>query len=210
MKAKTTVFGRRLKCYNLPLEEVNDLNIQYEKEKSKLNSFGHRLAGRLDSELEFTNLIQSTKIFKSITDCLTDYIDTLEKVNLFEGNKDLEILSCWVNDMKEGEYNPPHTHHDLTGWSTVLFLKVPEYIDDTKDPHKFKDGMLGFISHDSIGTTWTEPKVGEFYIFEAKHQHMVMPFKTKPKGKIRRTMSFNFVQKVLENERRSRYDTWLP
>jgi|TARA_R100000544_G_scaffold21463_2_gene10629 hypothetical protein len=210
MKAKTTVFGRILKCYNLPLEEVNDLNIQYEKEKSKLNSFGHRLAGRLDSELEFTNLIQSTNIFKSITDCLTDYIDTLEKVNLFEGNKGLEILSCWVNDMKEGEYNPPHTHHDLTGWSTVLFLKVPEYINDTKDPHKFKDGMLGFISHDSIGTTWAEPKVGEFYIFEAKHQHMVMPFKTKPKGKIRRTMSFNFVQKVLENERRSRYDTWLP
>ena len=69
--------------------------------------------------------------------------------------------------------------------------------------------MLGFISHDSIGTTWAEPKVGEFYIFEAKHQHMVMPFKTKPKGKIRRTMSFNFVQKILENERRSRYDTWL-
>ena len=56
MKAKTTVFGRILKCYNLPLEEVNDLNIQYEKEKSKLNSFGHRLAGRLDSELEFNTI----------------------------------------------------------------------------------------------------------------------------------------------------------
>ena len=49
MKAKTTVFGRILKCYNLPLEEVNDLNIQYEKEKSKLNSFGHRLAGRFNT-----------------------------------------------------------------------------------------------------------------------------------------------------------------
>jgi len=210
MKAKTTVFGRILKCYDLPLEEVNDLNIQYEKEKSKLNSFGHRLAGRLDSELEFTHLLGQTKLAKTIGECLNDYIDTIEKLGIFNEEKKLHILSCWVNDMKEGEYNPPHTHHDLTGWSTVLFLKVPEYIDDTKDPHKFKDGMLGFISHDSIGTTWAEPKVGEFYIFEAKHQHMVMPFKTKPKGKIRRTMSFNFVQKILENERRSRYDTWLP
>ena len=41
-----------------------------------------------------------------------------------------------------------------------------------------------------------EPKVGEFYIFEAKHQHCVMPFKVKNKGDIRRSMSFNFIEKV--------------
>ena len=67
-----------------------------------------------------------------IVGCMNDYIETLEKVNLYTGTKKLEILSCWINDMKEGEYNPPHTHHDNTGWSTVLFLKIPEYIDDSK------------------------------------------------------------------------------
>ena len=198
MKAKTCIFGRIVKCYSLPLEAIDDLNNKYEKWKDKLPSFGPRLAGRLDSELQFTNLLEETKISKYIVDCMHDYVDTLEKVNLIEKKKPLEILSCWINDMKEGEYNPPHTHHNGTGWSTVLFLKVPEFVNDAKDPHKFKDGQLGFIGNDGISTLWEEPKVGEFYIFEAKHQHCVMPFKTKIKGAIRRSMSFNFVETNVE------------
>jgi len=195
MKAQTTVFGRIVKRYDLPLDGIEDLNNKYEEHKEELGSFGPRLAGRLDSELEFTNLIRETKISKNIVDCMNDYIETLEKVNLYSGTKQLEILSCWINDMKEGEYNPPHTHHDTTGWSTVMFLKVPKFINDTKDPHKFKDGNLGFIGTDGVSSTWMVPDVGHFYIFEAKHQHCVMPFKTKIKGEARRSMSFNFIQK---------------
>jgi len=198
MKAQTNVFGRIVKSYSLPLEAIDDLNNKYEKWKDKLPSFGPRLAGRLDSELQFTNLLEETKISKYLVDCMHDYVDTLEKVNLIQKKKPLQILSCWINDMKEGEYNPPHTHHNGTGWSTVLFLKVPEFVNDAKDPHKFKDGNLGFISHDGIGSIWMEPKTGDFYIFEAQHQHFVMPFKTKIKGAIRRSMSFNFVEKNVE------------
>ena len=196
MRSQTTIFGRIVKCYNLPIDKINKLNFKYEKEKEKLNSFNHRLAGRLDSELEFTNILQSTDIFEDIVACMHDYITTLTQVNLGTGNQHLDILSCWVNDMKEGEYNPPHTHHDLTGWSTVLFLKIPEFKNDTgKNIHKFKDGQLGFTSADGIGTVYMTPKTGDFYIFEAKHQHFVMPFKVKNKGEIRRSMSFNFVEK---------------
>jgi len=198
MKAQTNVFGRIVKSYSLPLEAIDDLNNKYEKWKNKLPSFGPRLAGRLDSELQFTNLLEETKISKYLVDCMHDYVDTLEKVNLIQKKKPLQILSCWINDMKEGEYNPPHTHHNGTGWSTVLFLKVPKFVNDAKDPHKFKDGNLGFISHDGIGSIWMEPKTGDFYIFEAQHQHFVMPFKTKVKGDIRRSMSFNFIEKNVE------------
>jgi len=194
-KHSTSVFGRVVKRYELPLDAVQDLNKKYEEHKTNLNSFGPRLAGRLDSELEFTNLIGETKISKNIVDCMNDYIETLEKVDLYRGNKKLEILSCWINDMKEGEYNPPHTHHNNEGFSCVLFLKIPEFINDAKDPHKFKDGQLGFTAIDGTGIAWFEPKVGDFYLFEAKHQHMVMPFKTKIKGEIRRSMSFNFIEK---------------
>ena len=193
MKAQTTLFGRIVKRYNIPLDAIQDLNTRYEAHKEKLNSFGPRLAGRLDSEKEFTHLLAEAKASKYIVDCMNDYINTLDDLGKFDQEKKLKILSCWINDMKEGEYNPPHTHHDTTGWSTVMFLKVPEFIDDTKDPHKFKDGKLGFIGHDGIYTTWTDPEVGHFYIFEAAHQHCVMPFKTKVKGDIRRSMSFNFV-----------------
>ena len=73
------------------------------------------------------------------------------------------------------------------------FLKVPEFINDATEPHKFKDGQLRFISVDGVNGTWVEPKVGDFYIFQADHQHSVMPFKTKEPGKIRRSMSFNFL-----------------
>ncbi len=197
MKSKTNIFGRVVKKYDMPLDAIDDLNNKYEAYKKKLNSFGSRLAGRIDSELEFTHLIGKTQISKNIVDCMTDYIETLDNVSLFKGSKELQILGCWINDMKEGEYNPPHTHHDNTGWSTVLFLKVPEFINDAKDPHKFKDGQLGFMNVDGTDSTWMEPEVGHFYIFEAKHQHCVMPFKTKIKGEVRRSMSFNFIQKIV-------------
>ena len=198
MKAQTNVFGKIVKRYDMPLEDIKDLNDRYEARKKELKNIGPRLAGRINSESEFTPFISETKIAKHIVDCMNDYIETLEKVNLFVGTKQLEILSCWINDMKEGEYNPPHTHHDNTGWSTVMFLKVPEFINDAKDPHKFKDGQLGFtdISNKHV---WMEPEVGHFYIFEASHPHCVMPFKTKIKGEIRRSMSFNFIQKVENN-----------
>ena len=193
MKAQTTAFGRIVKRYDLSLEDINDLNTRYEAHKKKLNSFGPRLAGRLDSELEFTHLLGETNISKSIVDCMNDYMETLSQINLLPEKKPLKILSCWINDMKEGEYNPPHTHHDNSGWSTVLFLKVPEFVNDAKDPHKFKDGKLGFMGVWGSSCTWMEPKTGHFYIFEAAHQHCVMPFKTKTKGEIRRSMSFNFI-----------------
>ena len=55
MKSKTYTFGRVIKRYDIPLDLIKDLNEKYEEHKKNLNSFGPRLAGRLDSELEFTH-----------------------------------------------------------------------------------------------------------------------------------------------------------
>jgi len=175
---------------------IKDLNKSYEKAKDYLHSYGPRLAGRLDSELDLMGIIQDTKIFKRITDCMDDYINTTIKYNLLEpGPHHLEIIGCWMNDMKAGEYNPVHTHHNGTGWSSVLFLKIPHFINDTKDPHKFKDGALTFINVDGQSSNHIEPKVGDFYLFRASHMHSVNPFKTVNPGDIRRSMSFNFIIK---------------
>ena len=197
MKSATYMFGKVIKKYQIALDLIDDLNLQYENHKKNLNSFGKRLAGRLDSELEFTDKISNCKIAPTMVDCMNDYIKTIKDVNLYTGKTELEILSLWINDMREGEYNPPHTHHNNTGWSTVLFLKVPEIINDEKHKHKFLDGNLGFINERGEGTTWMKPKVGDFYIFEAAHSHCVMPFKLKNKGEVRRSMSFNFIQKFV-------------
>ena len=192
MKAKTYTFGRIIKRYDIPLDLIKDLNERYEEHKKTLNSFGPRLAGRLDSELEFTQKISECKVSATIVDCMNDYIESIEKVNLFSGTKQLEILSCWINDMQEGEYNPPHTHHDKRGWSTVMFLKVPNLINDVKHKHKFRDGSLGFV-YPGDNVKFFDPKVGHFYIFEASHMHFVFPYKTNDKDPTRRSMSFNFI-----------------
>ena len=108
--AQTTLFGKIVKRYDIPLNLINDFNLKFEAHRESLNSIGPRLAGRLNTELEFTHLLGQTKMAETISECINDYIDTLEKLGIFEEEKKLHILSCWVNDMKEGEYNPPHTH----------------------------------------------------------------------------------------------------
>ena len=63
MKSQLHIFGKIVKKYNIDLDLINDLNVKYEDHKNKLGGFGHRLAGRIKSELEFTTLMQDTKIF---------------------------------------------------------------------------------------------------------------------------------------------------
>ena len=188
MNSDIIIFGRIVKRYKMSMKDIDDLNEKYENVKKQLGSYGTRLAGRLKSELNFTTILEKTSSFKEITKHVLDYQKTCVTYKILKDTYNLDIQSCWVNDMKEGEYNPPHIHHNATGWSSALFLKVPEFINDAKDPHK-----LGFIGVDGTTSFYVEPKVGDFYIFEARHQHFVMPFKTKIKGAVRRSMSFNFV-----------------
>jgi hypothetical protein len=201
MYDKLIIFGKIICKYKIPLYMIKDLNKRYEKAKDYLHSYGPRLAGRLDSELDLMGIIQDTKIFKRITDCMDDYINTTIKHNLLEpGPHHLEIIGCWMNDMIAGEYNPVHTHHNGKGWSSVLFLKIPEFINDAKDPHKFKDGALTFVNVDGVTSNHVEPRVGDFYLFRANHMHCVNPFKTKKPDEIRRSMSFNFIIKDKEKK----------
>ena len=196
------VFGRIVKKYKIPLDLIDDLNTKYEEVIHNLDDSGLRLAGRLKTELDFTNVLQATKMFPWISECMLDFVSEhlLHSAQYYDKhyilpNFNLDILKCWVNDMVAGEYNPPHTHHDLKGFSCILFLKVPPFVNDIQKnkSHKFKDGQVGFITTDGIGTVWKQPKVGDFYLFDAAHQHCVMPFKTKKKDEIRRSLSFNFI-----------------
>ena len=195
MNKEIKVSGKIISKYKIKKSYIKDLNEIYEKSKNHLESYGPRLAGRLETELNIIHLIEKTKGFKFIVKCMEDHIHSSIDFGLAKpGPHHLDIIGCWINDMVEGEYNPPHTHHNGSGWSVVLFLKIPKFIDDTKDPHKFLDGNLGFIVEDNRCQHF-EPKVGDFYIFNANHQHFVMPFKTKKPKEIRRSMSFNFINK---------------
>ncbi len=190
---KAIISGKMIGKFKMSKKDVHDLNNKYEKAKSHLEDYGKRLAGRLDSELNIIPIFEKTSAFQFITKCMETYITQSIKHQLcVPGSYNLNILSCWINDMKSGEYNPPHTHNETLGYSSVLFLKVPKFINDSKFSHKFKDGQLCFINAGGRSCKYLKPKVGDFYLFEADHQHAVMPFKTK-NNEIRRSMSFNFI-----------------
>ena len=193
MNSKTFVSGRIIKRYQIPLNEIDELNKTFDKNKKNLDSRGRLLAGRIDTELTVTDIVPKLKIMSTMEKNINDYMMSLNHFGITKSPQyNLRILTMWINDMQPHEYNPPHTHHDLTGWSTVLFLKVPNFINDVKHPHKFKDGKLGFFSRDTH-CDFYECKVGDFYIFEASHQHFVMPYKTNDVDPVRRSMSFNFI-----------------
>ena len=124
---------------------------------------------------------------------MSDYIDTSIEYGLCPpGPHNMDILSCWMNDMKAGEYNPIHTHNYNQGYASNLYLKIPEFINDVKEQHKFKDGKITFICPDAVTSENFMPEVGELYIFHASHMHCVHPFKTKNPSDIRRSMPMNF------------------
>ena len=105
-----------------------------------------------------------------------------------------KLLSMWIISQKDNEYNPIHIHTECQ-LSTVLYLKVPEFLPSTK-PERDDDGNIMFIGGGGNNSRLTrnlikwKPNVGDFFIFPAHLQHCVYPFKTEG-AQERRSVSFN-------------------
>ena len=54
-----------------------------------------------------------------------------------------QMKSAWIVSQWEGEYNPIHIHTECS-LSTVMYLKVPEFLPSTK-PERDDDGCIMFI-----------------------------------------------------------------
>ena len=102
----------------------------------------------------------------------------------------LNIMDLWVVSQYEGDYNPPHTHGGLL--SGILYLKVPEQINEKSEPSGWL-ALNGWLPYrpESLQIKMNEmflPKVADFYIFPSWQSHEVFPFKGKGE---RRSLSFN-------------------
>jgi len=94
-----------------------------------------------------------------------------------------KLLSLWINYMKAGDFNPPHSHGaDL---SFVAFPDVPKEIEE--ECAAFKGTMRGpggiswiYGEGDKtcISVVHQLPKTGDLYIFPAALKHYVFPFKS--------------------------------
>ena len=93
------------------------------------------------------------------------------------------LLGIWINYMKAGDFNPPHSHGaDL---SFVAFPDVPEEI--AEECAAFKGTMRGpggiswiYGEGDKtcISVVHQLPKTGDIYIFPAALKHWVFPFRS--------------------------------
>ena len=129
-----------------------------------------------------------------VAHCQRQMATSLELENIKDEQYMTQMKSCWVISQWEGEYNPLHIHTECQ-MSTVMYLKVPEFLPSVK-PERNDDGCIMFIGGAGMGSRLTrnlikiKPKVGDFFIFPAHLQHTVYPFRTDGDFE-RRSVSFN-------------------
>ena len=142
--------------------------------------YNHKLAGHIGEQYKLSR----DKIITKLAMFLEGYTIGYNKWRGGGGMKPkAKLLSMWINYMKAGDFNPPHSHGaDL---SFVAFPDVPKEIE--KECAAFKGTMRG-----PGGISWTYgegdrtcisvvhqlPKTGDLYIFPASLKHYVFPFKS--------------------------------
>ena len=167
-------------------------------------SLGNELAGQIAWEPEIdVELIKKTDIEKYFYGIIHQYCmrahlqsypfeyNTIPALTMFS------IDTLWIISKKDNEYNPLH-HHTNCNLSSVMYLKIPEFLPARKQKHD-EDGNIVFYhspmhSGDvfgNFGNLTIKPKVGDFFVFPALQMHQVYPFRTADGKGERRSVSFN-------------------
>ena len=107
----------------------------------------------------------------------------------------VNIRSSWVNFMRAGVFNPPHTHLNCD-LSSVLFIQVPEGLKEEHQKFTGTGGGPGTLSFTygefqphAICRRVFFPEEGDLFIFPATLTHFVAPFLSKGE---RISLSANF------------------
>ena len=141
-------------------------------------------------------MLNNDDLFPILAPYINSYVLALQEKMGVVINKNIKMTDAWVNYMKQGEFNPPHSHSkDL---SCVLYLNIPDDINKNKINHVAKSSVPGSIQflygekikYNLFSQTFF-PEKGDFYIFPAWLQHYVFPFKSKEE---RISVSANFIE----------------
>ena len=172
---------------------------------SKRISWGNNLAGQIKEEslitpelLEKDNLIAffGNMVQEYVHQCILQKAPPDQSTYLESIKKDIaiDLNSMWIIEQQPGEYNPIHTHTNCD-ISTVMYLKVPTFLDSEK-PDRNDDGTIYFIGGSGekgklkTNSLKVKPTPGAFFIFPSHLMHTVYPYKTNDNF-ARRSVSFN-------------------
>jgi uncharacterized protein (TIGR02466 family) len=163
-------------------DDINKILSLCVREKDK--DYRNSLAGHIKEEYSI-DTDKLTSILKLYFDDYLKYFAHWYQT----GIKSIKTVSSWVNFMKPGEFNPPHTHTKCD-FSCVIYLDIPtKLIQENKEyiGALSKSGGPGAISFRSgisnakynISTVNCFPEKGDFFIFPASLEHFVFPFKSE-------------------------------
>ena len=193
--------GQSVLRYEVPLDVFHTINDIYEKRRDDLYPANKQLVGKIKNEHSlFFNGEDSPKMTKHNhlpSDVMQWFWKKFEHYLIFNKIYDykMHLNSCWVNEMKEHEYNPVHIHQGsiYTGLSSVMILKLPEsYGVEYSASEKQTNGRLQIMGNATgqfCNTDYVpEVRQRDFFIFPYDMRHSVNPFNGPNK---RRTLSFN-------------------
>lgn len=147
------------------------------------DSYNHNLAGHIKKELNLPSL----KIFNILKPYFRSYARVQTEDYALKPLPVLDMDAVWVNYMKAGDFNPPHSHSGVL--SFVLFLKVPDQLKKENEKYtgtsmgpgaiEFRIGLVPQLVNPAATNHPFFPKEGEIFIFPAHLEHWVFPFKSK-------------------------------
>ena len=167
-------------------------------------NWGDNLAGQIaDEPLIPHSILQREGIYSFFLETVGEYVRSAIKQQATSMDyykvENVEwmtkMMSMWIISQKDNEYNPAHIHTDCA-ISTVMYLKVPDFLPSTK-PQRDDDGCIVFIGSAAPENRFTrqqlkvKPVPGDFFMFPAHQIHAVYPFRTKDGKGERRSVSYN-------------------
>ena len=181
-------FGPLLGHVSIKQKHIDEL---LKRGRETTEDYRQNLAGHLDKENAYTKDDRQW-FMENFQEYIHPYMTNFARMVPSEGGhhgylgniKGLSLYSLWINFMKQGEYNPPHTHN--CDFSFVIYLQVPD--DIAKHEKEFKGsgagpGCVSFYYGEQQPLIKHEhhfiPVTGDMFIFPAKLRHMVSPFKSK-------------------------------
>ena len=196
MKTKMALHMLRVE---LPLEVIDEINSHIEEELDGAVDLSDKLVGQINrneksAQIEFNLNDEVGKLVKGQIDKAgKSYVN-----NGFGRDVTADTFEAWTVHSYAGDFNPLHSHGVRTsaGLSCILYLKVPEQIENIADPSEegislnqssgTVDGFTYFTWGDGdnqdvnrfrpVTEEYVKPEVGTMLIFPNWLRHAVMPF----------------------------------
>ena len=194
--------GQSVLRYEVPLDVYNIINHIYETRRHELAPANKQLVGKIVNEHSlFFNGPPNNKMHPHnfLPENVKQWFYTVMK-HYLDWNKikdyNMHMISVWVNEMKDNEYNPVHIHQGslYTGLSSVMILKLPKHTGvEYSAANKPMNGQLQILGNSSGQFCNTDygPVLKErsFFVFPYDMRHCVYPFNSSTD--IRRTLACN-------------------